>query len=80
MKTLFGIAAIVLMATPAQASGLNTAMGKFCAAVQKMNNMGVSAAPGTQIAAAAQKVAGQTTQDYRMVWDMAKSSKCSRIY
>ena len=80
MKTLFGIAAVVLMATPAQATDVSAAMGQFCSAMKDLNDMGMSGAPGTPVARAVRKESGQSADSYRMVWTLAKSSKCSRIF
>ena len=62
---------------------LRESMNKFCTAIKKINRQGMSAAPGTQMAALAVKYSGQSTSGYQMAWDFAKGSNipsCSTIY
>ena len=62
---------------------LRESMNKFCTAVKKINRKGMSAAPGTQMAALTVKYSGKTAAGYQMAWDFAKGSNipsCSTIY
>ena len=62
---------------------LRESMSKFCKAVKNANRAGLSAAPGTQMAALTVKYSGKTAAGYQMAWDFAKGSNipsCSTIY
>lgn len=65
---------------PTQAADLNAALDQFCSGVKEMNKLGLSAAPGTNMAVAVQRKANQSAESYRLVWRMAKNNRCGSIY
>ena len=71
---------------PAKATSyaeLRESMSKFCTAVKNANRAGLSAAPGTQMAALTVKYSGKTASGYQMAWNLAKSSNvpsCQTLY
>jgi hypothetical protein len=78
MRIAFSALAIsTLLIAPAQAQSINSSLDKFCSAIRSINSQGVSAAPGTPTSRIIISGGQQTTADYRMVWQFAKSSNTS---
>jgi hypothetical protein len=78
MRIIFAALAVgSFLAAPVQAQSMNDSLSKFCSAIQSINSKSISAAPGTPASQMIISGGQQTTSDYRMVWQFAKSSNIS---
>jgi hypothetical protein len=77
MRTIPFAVAALLLAAPVQAQSLRASIQTFCDAVRKINQQGLSAAPGSMAAAIIASEAGQDQATYRKVWGVSKGSDVS---
>jgi hypothetical protein len=83
MTRLLIAAAALLLAAPAYAQDLRSSANTFCTAVRKINAQGLSAAPGSVAGSMIASQAGQSGNQYRQLWQIAKAvnvQSCKSIW
>ncbi len=83
MKNYSLFIAVLIAMAPANAQSIRQSVITFCSAINKINAQGLSAAPGTVMAAMIAAKANQSAATYQGVWQISKAMaipSCQRMW